>query len=708
MRIHAKLLILLLAMAMTPLIVISAFHQISIRMGRRRLISRIHSTLDANAKQVLQEILDNCDEILQRESRLVEALIRRQAREVELRLSEQPETPVPTLAGTTYGLDESLRELSRTENGPFGGVSSARISYRRQALFLPDGVDIGAVNCDMERLEDMTGVYYEIRRNGPSGILWQYTSLENGLHLSYPWSDAETSLHPPGYDPRQRDWYLRAKTRGDAIRTGPLVDAVTGRTVVTVATPVRWPDSSFAGVTAMDRLVPDILAGMRLPFRWAEGAKRMFVVTDPQADPCELKITVLLQGSYVDAHRDWQRPIELEQLRSEDAYELKGMAAEMQIGVPGIRTLEYEGRRCLWAYGKPTMGGVIPLLIVPCNRVTDMADSASRLLLGESRFLLGVTGTVLLLVVAATAALAAISAKAVTRPIDSLMSAGRRLAHGDYEARVDIGTGDELERLGEVFNETGPKLKEREKMKQSLELAGAIQRSLLPKDAPSLKHFDIAAQCLYCDETGGDYYDFIDMIDVGQGKTGVVLGDVSGHGIGAALLMTAVRSSLRTNIRHHGTDLTTLFHHVNRDLVRDTGEDKFVTLFCGILDDEDCSLTWASGGHDSAIWRHAETGAIEELANTGMLMGIFEEALFEQTGPLELGRGDVVVIGTDGIWEARDASGSFFGKERLYEILHETHGTAREICDTIVAAVSAFCGSGPREDDITVVVLRTL
>jgi sigma-B regulation protein RsbU (phosphoserine phosphatase) len=172
--------------------------------------------------------------------------------------------------------------------------------------------------------------------------------------------------------------------------------------------------------------------------------------------------------------------------------------------------------------------------------------------------------------------------------------------------------------------------------------------------------------------------------------------------------MAAVRSSLRTNIRHRGTDLTTLFREVNRDLVRDTGEDKFVTLFYGILDDADHSLTWASGGHDPALWRHADTGEIEELPNTGMLMGIFEDVAFEQADPVHLHSGDVAVIGTDGIWEARGPDGSLFGKERLYKILRETRGSAQETCAAIVAAVTGFCGPVPQQDDITLIVVQAL
>ena len=119
-------------------------------------------------------------------------------------------------------------------------------------------------------------------------------------------------------------------------------------------------------------------------------------------------------------------------------------------------------------------------------------------------------------------------------------------------------------------------------------------------------------------------------------------------------------------------------------------------------------MTWVSGGHDPALWLHADRGTIEELPNTGMLMGMFEEATFEQAGPIHLESDDVVVVGTDGIWEARDADENLFGKERLCEILRTAHGSAEEICRTVLKAVEDFVGSAPRQDDVTLIVLKTL
>jgi sigma-B regulation protein RsbU (phosphoserine phosphatase) len=290
-----------------------------------------------------------------------------------------------------------------------------------------------------------------------------------------------------------------------------------------------------------------------------------------------------------------------------------------------------------------------------------------------------------------------------------LTEAGRRLAAGDFDTRVDITTGDELQHLGEVFNQTGPKLREREKMKRSLELAKAIQQNLLPTEAPKLKNFEVAGMCTYCDETGGDYYDFIDLIQTGPGTMGIALGDVSGHGIGAALLMATARSMLRINAKYYGTDLAQLFAELNRQLVSDTADDKFMTLFYGVLDDDSSSLVWVSGGHDPALWYHKAGGNIEELPNTGMLMGLAEDADYDQAGPVRLEKGDLVVIGTDGIWETQNIDGEAFGKQRFLEIIRAaSNHKAQDICLEVTESVMQFRGSAEQTDDITLVVAKAV
>jgi len=348
-------------------------------------------------------------------------------------------------------------------------------------------------------------------------------------------------------------------------------------------------------------------------------------------------------------------------------------------------------------------------LVVPYRRITEQADNVQQTLFRNNIRTIQVATVLIFTVIIAGVVLAVMRARNVTVPVTHLAEAAARLAQGDFDARVSIGTGDELEQLGEIFNQTGPKLKAMEKMEKSLELARAIQQNLLPKTAPKLKGFDLAGRCKYCDETGGDYYDFIELTEIAPGKVGIALGDVTGHGIGAALLMAAARSVLRSNAGSYGTDLAKLFDVLNRHIESDTDYDKFITLFYGVLDADERSLIWASGGHDPAVWYHSRTGKIEELPNTGMPIGVAEEATFEQGGPALLDTGDVVIVGTDGIWEAQNDRGDTFGKERFYEmVMKDSNVSADEICSQVIDDVADFCGSAPQLDDITLVVIKAI
>ena len=187
----------------------------------------------------------------------------------------------------------------------------------------------------------------------------------------------------------------------------------------------------------------------------------------------------------------------------------------------------------------------------------------------------------------------------------------------------------------------------------------------------------------------------------------MAIGDVSGHGIGAALLMAVTRGLLHAEAPHTGDDLAMLMTRLNRELVHDTAEETFVTLFYGILDDSQRSLVWASAGHEPVTWYHASSGQIEELPNTGMLLGVLPSATYRQAGPVILAPGDVLVLGTDGIWEAHDDGHRFFGKDRLHQIVQDTASLSAEgICERIIDTVAMFVHPASHTDDITLIVVK--
>ena len=239
------------------------------------------------------------------------------------------------------------------------------------------------------------------------------------------------------------------------------------------------------------------------------------------------------------------------------------------------------------------------------------------------------------------------------------------------------------------------------RIRQQIFLARQIQESLQAKYIPQRNEVDLDGWCLSCDETGGDYYDFL---EVGADKVGLIVGDASGHGLGAALTMIAVRASLLSLIAQE-YPLTEVFRLVNNRMEADGHADQFMTLFCGFFDVSSKTLTYCSAGHDSPLLYRPSEDRILELEATGIPLGMFSDWQYEIKETEQLQRGDILLISTDGLREAFNEHREAFGDERLQRIVRESAGlSAQEIGSKLRSSVLEFIAASPRSDDITVVV----
>jgi len=741
MTIRSRLLILLLGTALVPLAVTSLSHQISLHMARQRLAANARATLGENAQNALLEELRGYVEVLIREKKLVRSLLQRQAREIELALA-RPTTPLSE--GQTYGTFGYSPQLALSTdqhhpcfqdvNDP--NVGALQIDYRRQAYVCMPWGNRNAVPGLLSTLAPLTPVYHDLYQQAPDGTLWLSTRLDQGLFTCYPSANLPEFSLPRrperrggddrgprperrggddrGPRPERRDGDDRGPFRSqrpnplrDLQREPLIVDPVTGRVTVLISVPLHDPNGATIGHTALTRTIPEIFSSLKLPEQWGQDIERMLIRVDPN-ETRRTNAQILLHDEQKAPERRFRFRLHPRPLASPDSDSFRAMIGDIDAGLPGVRTMRYKGQEYLWAYYPIDVQDVATLLMVPTERVTALARRMEQSLFRGGLTVLEITSGVFLLTAVVAILLAMRRARLITEPIAAFIDAGQRLSRGDYDARVHIKTGDELEQLSDVFNQTGPKLREHERMKYALELAGAVQQSLLPKETPAMQNFDIAGQCLFCDETGGDCYDFIDLSDITPDRHGIVMGDVSGHGIGSALLMAAVRGSLQSEAKHHRHDLAELMGELNQRVVRDTDTDKFITLFYGILDGPARSLIWASAGHEPTVWYHQATQGFEELPNTGMPIGVHGSAQYEQAGPIVLLTGDILLIGTDGIREAQNMQGEEFGRERLYDILRKNASqSAAAISKAIVQAVLAFLDTAPRTDDITLVVIKT-
>ena len=246
---------------------------------------------------------------------------------------------------------------------------------------------------------------------------------------------------------------------------------------------------------------------------------------------------------------------------------------------------------------------------------------------------------------------------------------------------------------------------EKKRMAAALEVAQEIQASVLPSESPAFEGFDIYGHCWPCDETGGDYYDFIDLPD---GRLGISVGDVTGHGVGSALLMMASRSLLRALVSVED-NVQACITRVNSLLSADIREGLFLTLFYGAIDAEKRTISYISAGHEPGLLCRAATGEVEQLPGAAPPMGIMEDMEFPKPETLSFETDDLLFLCTDGATETPAPDRGMFGRERLQEVLvANLHKPAEEVVAAVNRAVREFSNNAPLRDDLTLVAVRAV
>ena len=253
-----------------------------------------------------------------------------------------------------------------------------------------------------------------------------------------------------------------------------------------------------------------------------------------------------------------------------------------------------------------------------------------------------------------------------------------------------------------AFRDTTDRLRQLE-TEQEIQTAHRIQMSLNPKRMPTIPGFDFAAISVACSNACGDYFDFIPC---GAGRLGVTVGDVSGHGLGAALEMVETRAILRTTMLTE-SDPVPCLTRLNQILSDDLPDDMFVSLFLAILNTDDRTLTYSAAGHDASIL--SANGELRRLESTGPVLGLSSSGMFSNGGTVALRAGDVLLIATDGIAETLSPTHELFGRARVIDLLRQHQSrSAAEIVAAIRDAAEAFRQLEPQRDDMTAVVLKIL
>ena len=502
-----------------------------------------------------------------------------------------------------------------------------------------------------------------------------------------------------GYDPRTRPFYVRAKEANDIVWMPPYVFYDQGVLGVSCAGPVHDREGKLQGVVSVDfdlNALSDFVGGLTF---------------SPNS-------TVAIFGS--DGQPIAYPGARARLVRGQRDRPTTAASAADQLEDPLIQTMRRELGPNLATFPSGTLSRVFEhdgdVYLASASVFRPSEDLAWIVAVAAPKrdFLSGVwRGQRVALAAAAIAVLLAVLAavalaRRVSGPVTSLIGFMRRVGAGDLDTEVSFSGNAEFADMARALNHMIAELRDRLRLRHSLSVAMQVQQRLLPQQPPRVRNLDVAGHSTYCDETGGDYYDFLLVDQARPDLVLVALGDVMGHGVAAALVMAGVRAVLRDRATVNASGaLADLMARLNRFISDDHGGERFMTMHLSLVDAATGTFRWVSAGHDPAFIYDPDRDHFDEMDLADLPLGVLADGAFEEHryGPLRPGQ--VIVIGTDGIWETADDRGEMFGKDRLRAAIRTAAaGSAAEMVREIRARLADFRGNSEIIDDVTFVVLK--
>ena len=572
-------------------------------------------------------------------------------------------------------------------------VATKKIDLQRMSVHIANDAARDQVAGTLNRLAGLSDVARTVYLRNRGAIDTVSITLESGLTISYPGNAATVKG-----DQREKNWYLSTLENGEPAWYNA-ADDNPGR--MSVAAPIQLSNGQLAGSARislrLDALLMQSIDATRLP-----PDVPAYLIAVPLDDPELMPHDV---AAFNSDDGQWKvivpaRPITL---NGDDAW-LK-VVSDIRTGVPGLEFVERARTREVWAFSpvSATEESRYHLAVVMPTAIIDTAETKAQEIV-EASYKSQLHTAVVFALIAGTlaAALALLGARTLTRPIRRLHEAAAKLTRGDFSVRVAVVGGDEISDLAKDFNRMVPALEEQLRVKRDLHAAREIQQHLVPKSAPQIDGFDIAGSTLYCDETGGDYLDYIGLEG---GRFAIVIGDVTGHGVGAALLMATARAVMRANVSHE-VGAARLLAAVNRQLSADSSGGRSLTLFYMQLSPESRVIDWISAGHEPALVFDPEQDVFSTLDGEDIPLGVDGGWSFNDN-KATLPKGGMLIAYTDGIREAQNAQGELYGLDRLKQAVHAAHqrGSAAVI-EHVLSEVKAFRGGVPAGDDVSILVVR--
>jgi serine phosphatase RsbU (regulator of sigma subunit) len=501
------------------------------------------------------------------------------------------------------------------------------------------------------------------------------------------------------YDPRVRPWYTQIKAAGRLVWLPPYIFYDQGVPGITCGAPLLDPRGRFRGVVTADF---DLNALTTFVTRLSISPNsRFFMYTTDEtllAHPSRKVVGTTGQGTA-------GKLLTLADINDPLAQAFRGRVSgeALPAGASGsFRRFEFDHESVQYL-ASTTAFRVGDDQVWVIGAVAPKADFLADVWRSQATALVAAAGALLVAVV-----LAALIARSVSTPVLKMIGFMNRVGGGDLEAKAEFGGSREFHDVADALNRMIADLREGIRLRHSVSIAMAVQQRLLPSRPPKVPGLDVAGHSTYCDETGGDYYDFLVLDRAASDAVLIVLGDVMGHGIAAALVMAGVRSVLRDRAIAAG-DLSDLMSRLNRLILADHGGERFMTMHLSVIDARSRTMRWVSAGHDPAIVYDPATAAFSEVGEGELPLGVMDDTEYREQTSAPFAPGQVLFIGTDGVWELPDAKGDRFGKDRLREVIREAAARpADEIATAVRERLAAFRGDTKSEDDITFVIVKVL
>ena len=306
--------------------------------------------------------------------------------------------------------------------------------------------------------------------------------------------------------------------------------------------------------------------------------------------------------------------------------------------------------------------------------------------------------------------------KSITTAVKNLYRGTEFVKRGDFGHRIVVQSGDQLGTLAASFNQMTDYIQQlvrdrvlRERMERELEIAKEVQEQLFPEYSPQMRHLEVSGICLPARVVSGDYFDYLSL---DSGELGLAVGDICGKGISAALLMANLQATLRCNamnIRKNGGSceekkVAEIMANMNRQMYEYTADNKFATLFYGVYNDRNRTLTYCNAGHNPPLY--FEGDGVRRLGTGGTVIGIFADSRYDQE-VVELNTDGILVAYTDGVVESVNEYGEEFGESRIIQMVQSNRGLdADGLKSLIVEQVLSWTSAEERGDDMTLIVAR--